>query len=114
MAAAAAVPHLQAAEADHAVHHLSDAETVTEVVEGVVLVVVMDTELEKQKGAGHIEQHGRRRCAVKCGGEGGVPGSHQPSLERDGVDVEVFDQSQVVVHVFQAAQHLEEPQNPSR
>lgn len=79
-------------------------------MEGVVLVVVMDTELEKQKGAGHIEQHGCYGCAVKCGA---VPGSHQPSLERDGVDVEVFDQSQVVVHVFQTAQHLEEPQNPS-
>lgn len=37
--------YLQAAEADHAVHHLGDTETVAEVVEGVVLVVVMDTEL---------------------------------------------------------------------
>lgn len=36
--------------------------------------------------------------------------SHQPSLQGDGVDVEVFDQSQVVVHVFQAAQHLQEHQ----
>lgn len=33
-------------------------------------------------------------------------GTDQPSLERDGVDVEVFDQAQVVVHVLQAAQHL--------
>lgn len=89
-------------------------------MEGVVLVVVMDAELEKQKGAGHIEQHHPPSkttecycCAVKCNGEVGVSGSHQPSLERDGVDVEVFDQSQVVVHVFQTAQHLEEPQNPS-
>lgn len=37
--------YLQAAQADHAVHHLGDAETVAEVVEGVVLVVVVDTEL---------------------------------------------------------------------
>lgn len=42
--------YLQAAEADHAVHHLSDAETVAEVVERVVLVVVMNAELEKQNG----------------------------------------------------------------
>lgn len=39
--------HLQAAEADHAVHHLGDTETVAEVVEGVVLVVVMDTKLHR-------------------------------------------------------------------
>lgn len=41
--------YLQAAEADHAVHHLGDTETVAEVVEGVVLVVVMDTKLESRK-----------------------------------------------------------------
>ena len=34
--------------------------------------------------------------------------SHQPSLECDGVDVEVLDQAEVVIHVFQTAQHLEE------
>lgn len=34
------------------------------------------------------------------------PGPHQPSLQRDGVDAEVLDQAQVVVHVFQTAQHL--------
>lgn len=41
--------YLQAAEADHAVHHLGDTETVAEVVEGVVLVVVMNTKLDRQK-----------------------------------------------------------------
>lgn len=41
--------YLQAAQADHAVHHLSDAETVTEVVEGVVLVVVVNTKLQREK-----------------------------------------------------------------
>lgn len=41
--------YLQAAQADHAVHHLSDTETVTEVVEGVVLVVVVNTKLQREK-----------------------------------------------------------------
>lgn len=41
--------YLQAAEADHAVHHLGDTETVAEVVEGVVLVVVMNTKLDRRK-----------------------------------------------------------------
>ena len=35
------------------------------------------------------------------------PDTHQPPLERDGVDAEVPDQAQVVVHVLQAAQHLQ-------
>lgn len=41
--------YLQAAQADHAVHHLGDAETVAEVVEGVVLVVVVDTQLDGRR-----------------------------------------------------------------
>ena len=41
--------YLQAAEADHAVHHLGDTETVAEVVERVVLVVVMNTKLHRQR-----------------------------------------------------------------
>lgn len=44
--------YLQAAQADHAVHHLGDAETVAEVVEGVVLVVVVDTQLDGGEGGG--------------------------------------------------------------
>lgn len=32
--------------------------------------------------------------------------TYQPPLERDGVDAEVSDQAEVVVHVLQAAQHL--------
>lgn len=39
--------------------------------------------------------------------------SHQPSLECDGIDVEVFDQAQVMVHMFQTAQHLEEERDES-
>ena len=31
------------------------------------------------------------------------PDTHQPPLERDGVDAEVPDQAQVMVHVLQAA-----------
>lgn len=42
-------------------------------------------------------------CVRVCTGR-----THQPPLERDGVDVELSDQAQVVVHVLQAAQHLEE------
>lgn len=38
---------------------------------------------------------------------------HQPSLECDGVDVEVYDQAQVMVHMFQTAQHLEGQRNIS-
>lgn len=37
--------YLQVAEVDHAVHHLCDTEAVAEVVEWVVPVVVMNTEL---------------------------------------------------------------------
>lgn len=94
--------YLQAAEADHAVHHLGDAETVAEVVEWVVLVVVMDTKLRRVNVSESMEDR-VLRVNVRFA-------SHQPSLQRDGVDVEVFDQSQVVVHVFQAAQHLQEHQ----
>lgn len=42
--------HLQPAEPDHAVHHLSDAEAVAEVVEGVVPVVVVHAELRRPAG----------------------------------------------------------------
>lgn len=41
--------YLEAAEADHAVHHLCDTETMAEVVEGVVLVVVMNTQLQRDR-----------------------------------------------------------------
>lgn len=34
--------------------------------------------------------------------------TYQPPLESDGVDVEVLDEAQVVVHVLQAAQHLQQ------
>lgn len=44
--------YLEAAEADHAVHHLGDTETVAEVVEGVVPVVVMDTQLHRNREGG--------------------------------------------------------------
>lgn len=33
--------------------------------------------------------------------------THQPPLQRDRVDVEVFYQPKVVVHVLQTAQHLQ-------
>lgn len=53
--------YLQAAEADHAVHHLGDTETVAEVVEGVVFVVVMDTQLwrhtERERGLSGSHDH---------------------------------------------------------
>ena len=57
--------YLQAAQADHAVHHLSDTETVTEVVEGIVLVVVVNTKLQREKDS-------RREFtwrSVRAGGE---------------------------------------------
>lgn len=53
--------YLQAAEADHAVHHLGDTEAVAEVVEGVVLVVVMDTQLQRQRDGS--EPQGRHKRA---------------------------------------------------
>lgn len=93
------VAYLQAAEADHAVHHLGDAEAVAEVVEGVVFVVVVDTELWRQSQLITRPQEGGAEAA------GAWP--HQPSLQGDGVDAEVLDQAQVVVHVLQAAQHLQ-------
>lgn len=37
---------------------------------------------------------------------GGGSRTYQPPPERDGVDGEVSDQAQVMVHVLQAAQHL--------
>lgn len=42
--------HLQPAEPGHAVHHLGDAEAVTEVVERVVTVVVVHAELRRREG----------------------------------------------------------------
>ena len=42
--------HLEATAPDHAVHHLGHTEAVPEVVEGVVPVVVMHTELRGGKG----------------------------------------------------------------
>lgn len=42
--------HLEATEPDHAVHHLRHTEAVAEVVEGVVPVVVVHTELRGGKG----------------------------------------------------------------
>lgn len=79
-------------------------------MEGVVLVVVVDAELQRDADA--LGCSGRSRgydaAAAVCG-----CGSHQPPLERDGVDVEVFDQTQVVVHVLQAAQHLQRQRQAS-
>lgn len=42
--------HLEATEPDHAVHHLCHTEAMSEVVEGVVPVVVVHTELWGEKG----------------------------------------------------------------
>lgn len=40
--------YLEAAEGDHAVHHLGHAEAVPEIVEGVVSVVVVNTQLQRE------------------------------------------------------------------
>lgn len=40
--------YLEAAERDHAVHHLGHAEAVPEIVEGVVSVIVVDTQLQRE------------------------------------------------------------------
>lgn len=57
--------YLQAAEADHAVHHLGDTETVPEVVEGVVLVVVMDTKLETERRCERSYQGREVTCCLQ-------------------------------------------------
>lgn len=41
--------YLEAAEWDHAVHHLGHAETVPEIVEGVVPVIVVDAKLQRER-----------------------------------------------------------------
>lgn len=38
--------YLEAAERDHAVHHLGHAEAVPEIMKGVVSVIVMNTQLQ--------------------------------------------------------------------
>ena len=40
--------YLEAAERDHAVHHLGHAEAVPEIVKGVVSVIVMNTQLQRE------------------------------------------------------------------
>ena len=40
---------VETAQVDHAVHHLSDAETVTEIVERVVPVVFLHTQLKSRR-----------------------------------------------------------------
>ena len=40
---------VEPAQVDHAVHHLSDAETVTEIVERVVAVVFLHTQLKARR-----------------------------------------------------------------
>lgn len=47
--ASSAASHLQAAEADHAVHHLADAEAVAEVMEGVTPVVIVNAQLQRKR-----------------------------------------------------------------
>lgn len=42
-------PYLQVAEVNHAIHHLTDAEAVTKVVERVVTVVLLNRQLERQR-----------------------------------------------------------------
>ena len=37
---------VEGAQVDHAVHHLSDAKTVTEVVERIVAVILLNSKLE--------------------------------------------------------------------
>lgn len=41
--------YLQVAQVNHAVHHLADAEAVTEVVEGVAAVVLLNAQLGAQE-----------------------------------------------------------------
>lgn len=77
-------------------------------MERVILVVVMNTKLQKERQTGGLVQWGGCWLVLlQCAGGSGSR-SHQPSLQCDRVDVEVFDQAQVMVHVLQTAQHLEE------
>lgn len=41
-------PYLEAAERDHAVHHLGHTEAVPEIMKGVVPVIVMNTQLQRE------------------------------------------------------------------
>lgn len=85
---------------NHAVHHLTDAETVAEVVKGVVPVVLLNRQLRDRDLAIRPRKRARPRAPPSLG-------CYQPAFERDGVHVELLHQAQVVVHVLQAAQHLQ-------
>lgn len=52
--------YLEAAERDHAVHHLSHTEAVPEIMEGVVSVIVMNTQLQREG----MEQSERRALSL--------------------------------------------------
>jgi len=74
-------------------------------MEGDILIVVMNTELHR--GREREVKYLETLFWSAQWRHGTVSRSHQPSLECDGVDVELCDQAQVMVHVFQTAQHLQ-------
>ena len=70
-------------------HHLSDAETVSEVVKRIVTIILLDCQLWGKAGAESMDPHSLTPSH-----------SHQPPLECDWVDVQCGHQAQLVVHVL--------------
>lgn len=127
--------YLQVAEVNHAIHHLANTEAVTEVVEGVVTVVLLNCQLEQHNIICSLHRLQTIRSNIfptltlcqtllfvtgmllfatplrvwyKCIRACSFLYVYQPAFERDGVHIEFFHQSQVMVHVLQTAQHLQQ------
>lgn len=62
--------YLEAAEGDHAVHHLGHTEAVPEIVEGVVSVIVVNAQLQRE---GMELSEGSELFAKHCISFKGVP-----------------------------------------
>lgn len=93
-------PYLQVAEVNHAIHHLTDAEAMSKVVERVVTVVLLNRQLANKtiiQSAFEVKAFlkSTQRVILYC------LNSYQPTFECDGVHVEFLHQSQVMVHILQ-------------
>lgn len=94
--------YLEVAEVDHAIHHLTNAEAVAEVVERVVTVVLLNCQLGQREMIHSVAEGESLESKLFLSSitRWGF-GVYQPALQRNGVHVELLHKSQVVVHVFQ-------------
>ena len=88
---------VEAAGVDQAVHHLRHAETVPEIVERIVAVVLLDGQLRGRINAMKIPLKKSDALVSSC---------YQPTTQGDRVDVQLVNDGQLFVHELEQDDHL--------